>query len=82
MKRWIGEHIVPLWLGGADDESNLGPAHEDCARKKTRAEAGVRKKVYRMRAKYLGVKRRQRRPMPGTIASGWRKRFDGTVERR
>lgn len=31
-KRWIVEHIRALDLGGGDELSNMGPAHEACAR--------------------------------------------------
>lgn len=79
--KWIIEHIKPLWLGGEDDERNMGPAHEGCARKKTSAEAPVKAKSDRVRANYLGVPKAGR-PMPGSRASGLRKRMDGTVERR
>lgn len=80
--RWIREHVKPLWLGGADHESNMGPAHISCAREKTRSESTVRAKMIRQRKKHLGLRKPQRRPMMGTVASGWRRRFDGTVERR
>jgi hypothetical protein len=83
IKAWFVEHIKPLWLGGPDEEANMGPAHvRPCAVFKTKQEARVRAKTYRQRARHLGIKRRKGRPMPGTIASGWRKKFDGTVERR
>ncbi|PVE25670.1 hypothetical protein DC522_04970 [Microvirga sp. KLBC 81] len=37
-ERWIVEHIRALELGGADDLSNLGPAHESCACEKTKGD--------------------------------------------
>lgn len=79
--KWICEHIKPLWLGGDDDERNMGPAHEQCARDKTSAEAPIKAKSDRVRANYLGI-RKSGRPMPGSKASGWRKRMNGRVERR
>lgn len=69
--KWIVEHIKPLWLGGADDESNMGPAHEHCARQKTSAEAPVKAKSDRVRANHLGIKK------PRSIR-GWKK-FNGTA---
>lgn len=39
-------------------------------------------KTDRIIKKSAGVKKRKGRPMPGTKASGLRKRMDGTVERR
>jgi 5-methylcytosine-specific restriction endonuclease McrA len=68
--KWIVEHIKPLWLGGADDESNMGPAHQSCAVEKTVSEAPVKAKGDRVRAKHLGIRKRR------TIR-GWRK-FNGT----
>jgi 5-methylcytosine-specific restriction protein A len=69
--KWIVEHVKPLWLGGDDDERNMGPAHEKCGREKTSAEAPVKAKSDRVRANHLGVKK------PRTITR-WRK-FDGTI---
>jgi 5-methylcytosine-specific restriction endonuclease McrA len=77
-KRWIREHVMPLWLGGADNESNWGPAHVHCARAKTKREAKARYKVIRLYRKERGIKNRRRgRPLPGTIASGWKRTFSG-----
>lgn len=68
--KFIIEHIKPLWLGGEDNERNMGPAHEHCARDKTSAEAPVKAKSDRVRANHLGVRK------PRSIRA-WRK-FDGT----
>jgi 5-methylcytosine-specific restriction protein A len=68
--KWILEHVVPLWLSGADDESNMAPAHYHCAIEKTRKEAPVKAKSDRVRARHLGIKKR-RRTIPG-------RKFDGT----
>jgi len=80
--KWIVEHVKPLWLGGEDEESNLRPAHYRCAIAKTATEATVKAKTDRVRARHLGIRKNQFRPMPGTRASGLRKRMNGTVERR
>ena len=80
-QKWIVEHVIPLWLGGEDDERNMGPAHEDCARKKTSEEAPIKAKSDRVRANYLGVPK-SGRPMPGSRASGFKKKMNGQVERR
>lgn len=79
-RKWIIEHIKPLWLGGADDPSNMAPACECCAIEKTCGEASVKAKTDRQRAGHLGIKKRSR-PIPGSRASGIRKRMDGRVER-
>lgn len=67
--KWVVEHIKPLWLGGADDETNMAPAHQRCAVEKTSAEAPVKAKSDRVRAAHLGIKK------PRSIRT-WRK-FSG-----
>lgn len=55
---WEAEHIIPLWAGGTDDESNVAPAHASpCHSGKTAAEAIERAKSTRTRANFLGVKK-------------------------
>lgn len=80
--RWRAEHVKPLWLGGTNAKRNLGPAHVACAIAKDKREAPVRAKMKRQRKKNRGWRKPQLRPMIGTIASGWKRRFDGTLERR
>lgn len=68
--KWICEHVKPLWLGGADDESNIRPAHYRCAIAKTTSEAPVKAKTDRIRARHLGIKK-SGRTIPG-------RKFNGT----
>ena len=68
--------------GGADDETNMGPAHEKCAIVKTSGEAPVKAKSDRIKANNLGIKKTSKRPMPGSKASGWKRKMDGTVVKR
>lgn len=56
-QRFVVEHVKPLWLGGADDISNMGPAHQSCAIQKTVKEAPVKAKTDRVRANHLGIKK-------------------------
>lgn len=81
-ERWEASHIIALELGGADDETNLAPAHHRCHRTQT-AEVDIPAiaKSNRVRARAIGAHRPQR-PMPGSRASGLKKRMDGTVVRR
>lgn len=81
-QRWDVEHVKPLSMGGADDETNMQPAHASCHAGKTAAEAGPRAKADRIRARHLGIIAKPTRPIPGSKASGLRKRMDGSVERR
>ena len=78
---WTLEHLKALVNGGANREANLGVTCGWCLPAKNAADVAEKAVVYRKRAKHLGIKPKGR-PMDGSKASGWRKRFDGTVERR
>ena len=54
---WELEHVTPLSMGGMHCESNLRPALRDKHKVKTAAEATVRAKADRVRAKHLGITR-------------------------
>jgi 5-methylcytosine-specific restriction endonuclease McrA len=73
--KWEIEHVIPLALGGADDESNMALAHKRCHASKTIEDVHRLAKAKRQRAKHIGAKR----PISW---SKWRKRMDGTVERK
>jgi 5-methylcytosine-specific restriction protein A len=62
-KRFVVEHVKPLWLGGADDDTNRKPAHEKCAIAKTVSEAPVKAKTDRQRANHLGIRKTTRQPI-------------------
>ena len=78
---WALDHIVPLMGGGTDTDDNLAPVHNKCHAVKTALDVERIAKGKRVRAKHLGLKETRSRPLPGTKASGLRKRMDGTVER-
>lgn len=75
--RWEAEHVVPLALGG----TSVLPAHAKCHAAKTADDVGRIAKAKRGGESHKGV-RVSARPMPGSRASGWKRRMDGTVERR
>ena len=75
------DHRVALVNGGRNAEFNLAPVHPKCHRAKTREDVAEKAATYRTQAHHLGI-RKSRHPMPGSKASGWRKRMNGTVERR
>ena len=79
---WDLEHVTPLSMGGADEESNLRPAHAKCHRDKTSSEAPILAKAKSREAKHLGFKAPSRNPIPGSRDTPWKRRMDGTVERR
>ena len=77
------DHITPLILGGQNRESNIQLLCHECHGAKTKLDVKLKAKVARVRTKLsLGIKTAKGRPMPGSRASGLRKRMDGTVERR
>ncbi len=80
-ERWDVEHVRALSLGGADDESNMRPAHYACHKIKSAEEAPRKAKADRQRAAHLGIRKPSSRPIPGSRASGIRKRMSGEVER-
>lgn len=81
-ERWQTDHTVAIINGGENRESNLRTLLVKHHAEKTRADVAEKAKVYRKRAKHIGVQPRKGRPMPGSKASGIRKKFNGTVERR
>ena len=79
---WTIEHIVPLGLGGPDNDGNCAPAHETCRRIKDKADVAAIAKAKRRKAKHYGAIKKTSRPIPGSKASGWRKPMNGPPERR
>lgn len=80
---WECDHIIALANGGEHRERNLHPlCTSPCHSRKTRADVAEKSHVYKRAASHAGIKTRKGNPMPGSKASGLRKRMDGTVERR
>jgi len=81
-ERWVADHIVAIVNGGENRERNLQLLCDWCDRNvKTPADVAQKSKEYEIRAKHNGVRPKQARPLPGTRASGIRRRMDGTVEK-
>lgn len=78
---WDLDHVIALINGGENRETNMAPALRDKHREKTKADVALKSKNYQVRAKHLGLKPKGR-PMPGSKASGLRKKMNGQVERR
>lgn len=75
---WIVEHLTALINGGANRETNLGVTCGWCKTNKDARDVAEKSKVARVRSRHLGVKQSSR-PMPGSKASGWKRKMDGTV---
>lgn len=80
-ERWIVEHIRALELGGADEIENMGPAHDMCGREKTRDDHARSAQAKRQKIRHLGAGVAAR-SLPGSRASGLKRKIDGTVVRR
>lgn len=78
---WEADHIRRHAEDGEDTADNLFPICPRCHFDKSRRDTSEIAKGKRARDRSRGV-RRSARPMPGSRASGWRRRMDGSVERR
>ncbi len=75
-------HVPALADGGEHRESRIFPVHRKCHRLTTAKEALERAETRTTIKKHYGIAKPKGRPMAGTRASGLRKKFNGTVERR
>lgn len=78
---WEVEHRKALGLSGTNDLDNLLPAHVDCHAGKTRQDVAIMRKADRQGKKHLGLKK-SRNPIPGGRGTKWKRKMDGTVEKR
>lgn len=80
-EQWRVDHVVALVLDGEHRESNLQPILTEHDRAKVRREVAEKSATYKTQAHHLGI-RKSRRPMPGSRASGFKRKMNGQVERR
>lgn len=78
---WQPDHTIALVNGGENRESNLRPLLTEHHKNKTADDVAIKSKVSRIRRAAVGVKQAKSRPMPGSKASGIRRRMSGRVER-
>ncbi len=82
-EEWDISHAIPLAIGGADDESNWLPAHRKCHRLHTASVDAPRiAKTKRQYAAHIGAKAPSRNPLPGSKASGWKRKMNGEWVKR
>jgi 5-methylcytosine-specific restriction protein A len=79
--RFTYDHRIADWLGGDNSLENCNVLGFCCDKPKTANDQGVIAKVKRIRDRRIGALT-SKRPMPGSRASGFKKRMDGTVVRR
>lgn len=73
------DHITALILGGENRESNLRAVCQPCHRVKTGQDVAQKAQDARRKATRYGVKAPTRSPLPGSKASPWKRKMDGTV---
>ena len=78
---WRDEHLRALGLGGGNETENRAPVHIACAEAKDADDIPRIAKAKRQKMANLGIKKASR-PIPGSRASPWKKKLDGTVVRR
>lgn len=70
---WEISHTIPLEMGGADDDTNMRPAHKKCHREHTaKVDQPAIAKTKRQHAKHIGAMRKRswsklRRKMNGEV---------------
>jgi len=79
---WFIEHPECLELGGSDNDADLWPAHVKCKPEKDAEDAAKIAERNSSIDKHCADRPRRSRPMPGTKASGLKRRMDGSVVRR
>ena len=75
---WDCDHVQALCNGGENRETNLAPALREHHREKTAGDVRQRAKDDRVRKKHLGL-HKPKTVMPGSRASKWKKKADGTT---
>jgi 5-methylcytosine-specific restriction endonuclease McrA len=83
--KWTADHIIARENGGTEDDDNFQVLCEWCDKPKTAADHGRASDIRRKAAKHFvptGERKKQGRPLGGTIASGWKKPFSGPPVRR
>lgn len=77
------DHVIPDRLGGDPVLDNCAVLCTACHGVKTRTkDIPAIAKSKRVRRHHAGIKKFQRRPLPGTKASGWKHKMSGEWVRR
>jgi 5-methylcytosine-specific restriction enzyme A len=78
---WDLDHVIPIALGGEDEEANLAPAHrKGCHGTKTAKEDVPNiARAKRREQRHAGIRKQTANPLPGSRNSNIKKKMDGTV---
>lgn len=75
------EHMDPDGLGGDNTLENCQVRCANCKKAKDKVDNARMTKADNVAKASYGLKRKKK-PFPGSRASGWKRKIDGTVERR
>ena len=78
---WEIEHIIPVAMGGEDEDDNCAPAHVKCHAAKTKKDRAQIAKANRVRAKHMGA-HRPKSVIPGSRSSRFKRKISGEVVER
>jgi 5-methylcytosine-specific restriction endonuclease McrA len=76
------DHILPVELGGESVIENGQWLCTPCHKSKTADDIRRMRKAERQRDRHIGAKAPSRNPLPGSKASGWKKKMNGEWVRR
>jgi 5-methylcytosine-specific restriction protein A len=77
------DHVLPDALGGEPTLANCAVLCTACHGAKTaKGDVPQIAKMKRQRTAHIGARTRSGAPMPGSKASPWKRKMNGTVERR
>lgn len=79
--KWDCDHITALCNGGEHREGNLQPALREAHKAKTAEDVAQKSIDARKRRKHLGL-HKPKSTLPGSRDSKWKRKINGTVERR
>lgn len=80
---WEADHYKKaVAQGGTSNIEDFKPAHKGCHAVKTKADNKATNKAKRVKQKHLGIWEPKGKPMPGSKRSKWKRKMDGTIERR
>lgn len=79
--KWALDHKIALINNGEHRETNLQMLCEWCHSKKTKSDTAEKSKTYAKRKSNYGIKK-SKNPLPGSKASGWKRKMDGSWVRR
>lgn len=76
------DHIIPLEMRGEDAIDNLQPLCTACHKRKTKTDKGHIAKAKRMDQREAGIRRQAKSVIPGSTASGWKRKMNGEWVKR